>query len=97
MGGFNATASYEATDWLTLRGWGQYTFYEKRERSNPQMLLNPFYNHTSVGGAFEFKVKEDFGIGVGVNFEYNPWSRRMDPQFLVYPALKNKNIRIGFN
>ena len=97
MGGFNATASYEATDWLTLRSWAQYTFYEKKERSNPQMLLNPFYNHTSVGGAFEFKVKDDIGIGIGVNFEYNPWNKRMDPQFLIYPALKNKNIRIGFN
>lgn len=97
MGGFNATVSYEATDWLTLRGWGQYTFYEKGERNNPHMLLNPYFNHTSVGGAFEFKVNDNVGIGVGVNYEYNPWNRRMDPQILFYPAFRNKNIRIGFN
>ena len=63
----------------------------------PAPLLNPYYNHTSVGGAFEFKVKDNFSFGVGVNYEYNPWNKRMDPQFLFYPAFKGKNIRIGIN
>ena len=97
MGGVNASVSFEASDWLTLRGWGQYAFYQKGERTNPHMLLNPYYNHTSVGGAFEVKVAEGFRVGVGINYEYNPWNRRMDRQFLVYPAFNNKNIRIGFN
>lgn len=97
MGGFNASVSFEATDWLTLRSWGQYAFYQKDERKNPHMLLNPYYNHTSVGGAFEFKVTEGFHFGVGINYEYNPWNRKMDRQFLFYPAFKGKNIKIGFN
>ena len=97
MGGVNATISIETTDWLTIKGWGQYALYQKGERMNPHMLLNPYYNHSSVGGAFEFKVTEGFRFGVGINYEYNPWSRKMDPQFLVYPAFNNKNIRIGFN
>ena len=73
MGGFNAMASYDVTDWMTVRGWGQYTFYDHNERNNPHMLMNPFYNHTNVGGAFEFKVNDSgFRVGVGVNYEYNP-------------------------
>ena len=29
--------------------------------------MNPFYNHTNVGGAFEFKVNDSgFRVGVGV-------------------------------
>ena len=97
MGGVNATVSIEVVDWMTVKGWGQYAFYQKGERMNPHMLLNPYYNHTSVGGAFEFKVKDNFSFGVGVNYEYNPWNKRMDPQFLFYPAFKGKNIRIGIN
>ena len=97
MGGVNATVSIEVVDWMTVKGWGQYAFYQKGERTNPHMLLNPYYNHTSVGGAFEFKVKDNFSFGVGVNYEYNPWNKRMDPQFLFYPASKGKNIRIGIN
>lgn len=31
------------------------------------MLMNPFYNHTNVGGAFEFKVNDSgFRVGVGL-------------------------------
>lgn len=97
MGGVNATVSFEVTDGLTLRGWGQYALYQRGERTNPHMLLNPYYNHTNVGGAFEVKVAEGFRVGVGVNYEYNPWNKRMDPQLLIYPAFNNKNIRIGFN
>ena len=97
MGGVNATVSIEVVDWMTVKGWGQYAFYQKGERTNPHMLLNPYYNHTSGGGAFEFKVKDNFSFGVGVNYEYNPWNKRMDPQFLFYPAFKGKNIRIGIN
>lgn len=97
MAGFNASVAFDATDWMTIRGWGQYAFYQKGERTNPHMLLNPYYNHTSVGGALEFKVKNDFKLGFGINYEYNPWNKRMDPQFLFYPAFKNKNIRIGIN
>ncbi len=97
MGGVNVSVGYEATDWLTLRGWGQYALYEKGERKNPHMLLNPYYNHTNVGGAFEINISDGVGIGVGINYEYNPWKRGMDRQILFYPAIKNKNIKIGFN
>lgn len=95
MGGFRATAGYELTDWLGVRGWGQYVFYEGDEKRNPHMLLNPFYNHTSVGGAFEFKIQEDFRIGVGVNYEYNPFNGRMSPQLLLFPAGRIGSFQIG--
>ena len=59
------------------------------------MLRNPFYNHTQVGGAFEFRVTENFWIGTGVNFEFNPMNNRMEPQFMVYPAVQTRHFRIG--
>lgn len=92
MGGVNALVSFEATNWLTVKTWGQYTQYGKGEKYNPHMLMNPNYNHTGVGGAFEFKVKENVGIGVGVNYEYNHMKRRMEPQYLIYPIFKAISI-----
>lgn len=84
MGGVNAQVSFEATDWLKIRGWGQYAEYGKEDR-NPHMLMNPFFNHTNVGGALEFKFNDKFGMGVGVNYEYNPMRRKMERQQLIYP------------
>ena len=96
MGGFNTMASYDVADWLTVRGWGEYTFYDQKEKRNPHMLMNPFYNHTSVGGAFEFKVNDSgFKVGIGVNYEYNPIRGRMERQFLFYPAGKIGMFHIG--
>ena len=89
-------ASYDVTDWMTVRGWGQYTFYDHNERNNPHMLMNPFYNHTNVGGAFEFKVNDSgFKVGVGINYEYNPIRGKMERQFMFYPAGKIGTFRIG--
>ena len=34
-GGVNATVSIEVVDWMTVKGWGQYAFYQKGERTNP--------------------------------------------------------------
>lgn len=84
MGGANVQVSYEATDWLKIRGWGQYAEYGKDSR-NSHMLMNPSFNHTNVGGAFEFKLNNKFGMGVGVNYEYNPIRRKMERQQLIYP------------
>lgn len=89
-------ASYDVTDWMTVRGWGQYTFYDHNERNNPHMLMNPFYNHTNVGGAFEFKVNDSgFRVGIGINYEYNPIRGKMERQFMFYPAGKIGTFRIG--
>lgn len=96
MGGFNAMAAYDISDWLTVKGWGQYAFYSKYEERNPHMLMNPFYNHTSVGGAFEIKVNDSgFKVGVGVNYEYNPIRGKMEPQFMLFPGGKIGRISIG--
>lgn len=95
VGGFNSQVEFEATDWLKVKGWGQYAFYGK-ESNNPHMLYNPFYNHTQVGGALEFKITEDFGVGMGVNFEYNPIKRKMEPQYLVYPVIRNGRFKLGW-
>lgn len=95
-GGFNISVRYEATEKLALRGWSSYAFYRKEEKYNPHMLWNPFYNHTQVGGALEFKFNENFGIGMGVNYEYNPIRRKMNPQYLIYPIFNSRHIRIGW-
>ncbi len=95
MGGVNFQVRYDATNRLAFLAWGQYAHYGKEERYNPHMLLNPSFNHTSAGGAMEFKFNENFGVGMGVNFEYNPRMRRMEPQYLLYPVIGSKNFKIG--
>ena len=96
MGGFNAMATYELTDWLDVKAWGQYAYYGKQEQKNPHMLMNPFYNHNCVGGAFEVKVNDSgFRVGVGVNYEINPMNGKMDRQWMIYPAGKIGSIRFG--
>ena len=94
-GGFNMNLRYEVSNQLALKAWGSYAFYEGKEKYNPHMLWNPFFYHTQVGGAFEFKFNENFGIGMGMNFEYNPIKRKMDPQYMVYPIFQSKSITIG--
>ena len=59
------------------------------------MLRNPFFYHTQVGGAMEFKITDNFWMGAGVNYEYNPVRRKMEPQFLVYPVFKSGRFKIG--
>lgn len=96
MGGFNAQVKYDMTDRLAFRAWGQYAFFDKTERNNPHMLLNPFYNHTNVGGSMEFMVTDKFGVGMGVNYEFNTRRRAFEPQYMVYPVFKTKNFKIGW-
>lgn len=95
MGGVNLQVRYDINERIALRTWGQYAFYGDGEKDNPHMLMNPFFNHTNVGGAVEFMINENFGIGGGVNYEYNPRLRRMQPQYLVFPVFKSKNIKVG--
>jgi hypothetical protein len=94
MGGLNILASYDATDWLTVKTWGQYTYYGK-EKNNPHMLMNPMFNHTGVGGAMEFMIFDNVGVGVGVNYEFNHLKRKMEPRYLVYPVIKAGKFKIG--
>ena len=58
--GANVQVEYQPTDWLKLKGWGQYAYYAD-EYNNPHMLSNPFLYHTQVGGSMEFKVTDNFG------------------------------------
>lgn len=89
MGGVTMDLRYEVTDWMAMRLWGQYANY-KDNSHNSFVLLNPSYQHTGVGGALEFKITEKFGVGMGVNYEYNPFRRKMDRQILVYPIFRSK-------
>ena len=59
------------------------------------MLRNPFFYHTQIGVAMEFKITDNFWMGAGVNYEYNPVRRKMEPQFLVYPVFKSGRFKIG--
>ncbi|KEJ85067.1 hypothetical protein HMPREF1002_04779 [Porphyromonas sp. 31_2] len=43
----------------------------------------------------EFKITDNFWMGAGVNYEYNPVRRKMEPQFLVYPVFKSGRFKIG--
>ena len=92
VGGVNAMVRYDANDWLAFKAWGQYAYYGD-DKDNPHMMLNPFLNHTGVGGAVEVKFNENFGVGMGVNYEYNHLRRKIEPQYLFYPVIKTKNVQ----
>lgn len=103
LGGANLQVHYELTPWMAVKAWGQYAYHRgfnegesgMKERYNPHMLLNPYNPHTSVGGAFEFMVNENVGFGVGVNYEFNPWRRKMEAQRLIYPVIRSGKVKIG--
>lgn len=84
MGGFNIMTNYELTDKVDIKGWGQYAFYSANEQHNPHMLMNPFFNHTNVGGAVEFKANDGFKFGVGINFERAYQGGGLQPQYMLY-------------
>lgn len=92
--GGHTQVEFHATDWLNVKAWGSYAYYAD-EFNNPHMLKNPFLNHTQVGGAFEFKVTDNFWIGTGINYQFNPVRHRMEPQFLLYPIFKSGGIHFG--
>ncbi|MCD8193422.1 MAG: hypothetical protein LUD74_02520 [Tannerellaceae bacterium] len=87
--GFTGSAigytSFQATDWLKLNAWGRYTLYNKDEKYNPALYLNPYQPHTNVGGSMEFKITDKFGVGIGLDYKYNPMRRRMEREQLFYP------------
>ncbi len=45
-------ASYDVTDWMIVRGWGQYTFYDHNERNKPtyadEPVLQPYKRRRSI-------------------------------------------------
>lgn len=86
VGGVNAHASYQATDWLKFNAWGQYAGYNSNERNNPHMLMSPYFYHNNFGTSVEIKVNKNFGVGAGVQYDYNPMVRKWQRQFLVFPV-----------
>ncbi len=77
--------SFQATDWLKLNAWGRYTIFNDNEKYNPALYLNPYQPHTNVGGSMEFKITEKLGVGVGIDYKYNPMRRKMEREQLFYP------------
>lgn len=84
-GGYMET-SFQATDWLKVNAWGRYANYFGDERKNPHMTMNPFYYHNTVGASLEFKIKENFSMGAGLQYEFNPMRRKWERQLLIFPV-----------
>lgn len=89
--GANATIRYDINDRLAVRGWGQYTYYFDGEKDNPHLQMNPFFNHTSIGGAMEYKFNDNFGVGAGIDYRHNPRNGKFEPQYMFYPVFKTKS------
>lgn len=95
-GGVNISAKYEINDWMAMRAWGSYAFFGDN-KADPFMVANPWMNRTNVGGSMEFKVSDDFGFGIGVNYQHNHFNNRMEPLFLFYPfGSAGSRVRFGF-
>ncbi len=97
MGGFYAGASYQATEWLKLNAWGEYTIYDKAGKENMFLYSDLFHKKTSVGGSMEFKVSDSFGFGIGMQHNYNPIHQKWERQQLIYPVIHSKKFGISVN
>lgn len=83
--GANAHVSFQASDRIKFNAWGQYANYNSSESQNPHMVLNPYYYQTNVGGSMEFKVSDKFGVGGGIQYNFNPINRKMERQIFIFP------------
>jgi len=88
--GANTSVSYQATDWLKFNAWGEYAWYNGGKGQSAFIHYNPHFNHTNVGGSMEFKISDSFGIGIGMQQEYNPIRRKWESQPLIYPIFFSK-------
>lgn len=86
--GVNLHASLQATDWLKIHSWGQFAGYSGKEWSNPHMLMNPHFHHNSIGTALEFKLNENFGVGAGVQYDFNPMKNKWERQVILFPVFR---------
>lgn len=85
MGGVQASVHFQATDWLGLKAWGRYAEYGDKNKRNGHVMMNPFFYHTEAGSALEIKFNDNFGIGMGLDFQYNPIKRKIEPKYMLYP------------
>ena len=83
-------------DWLALRTWGQYS-HSNNNGKDPFLQMNPLLNQTNIGGAVEFKVGDNVGFGIGVNFQRNTFNNQFERQYIFYPnfGAGNDNIKFG--
>ncbi|MDR0537308.1 MAG: hypothetical protein LBH04_04575 [Tannerellaceae bacterium] len=94
-GGVNLDLKYELGNRVALRGWGKYTLYEGNERMNPYLYSLPIYNYSGVGAAVEYMFSESFGMGGGVEYQFNYHKGRMEPRPVIYPVFKIGKVSIG--
>lgn len=97
MAGVQGGVNFQATEWLKLKTWGQYTFYDEKGKDNMFLYLNHQMPQIAVGGAMEFKVNENFGFGIGIQRNYNPMRGKWENNQMFYPTYRNgnKSISIG--
>lgn len=86
VAGGNLYTAFQATDWLKMNVWGQYAGYNSNERKNPHLLLNPYFYHNSIGSSLEFKLNDNFGVGAGMQYEFNPMRNKWERQILLFPV-----------
>ena len=79
--GLNLMLTYQPTDWLTLRAYGQYA-YNGLSSPYTSSLIAP---QNSFGGEVHIKFSETFGIGGGV--KYINARGNWKPQFYTTPLI----------
>lgn len=84
--GTNLHTSFQATDWMKFNAWGQYVGYNNKERKNPHLVMSPFFHHNSIGSSVEFKLNQNFSVGAGMQYEFNPIRNKWERQFLIFPV-----------
>lgn len=95
MGGANAQLRYQASERLAFRAWAEYAaFSGKEEVQTPFLLMNPEMHRTGAGGAVEFMFTKSLGMGAGVNYDYNPMRKRLEPRYIFYPVVKAGDFHI---
>ncbi|MDR0995797.1 MAG: hypothetical protein LBL81_05855 [Tannerella sp.] len=94
MTGANLQVRYTLNDRLALRAWGQYLYYAPGERRNFYLNNSPFFQTSGYGAALEYMLTEHFGLGGGVEGNFNYLKGRMEYRPIVYPIFKVGKFKI---
>lgn len=92
--GLHSSITYRVNDNISFTAFGK--IYSNSIYNSPATM--PYIGQTSYGGYMSMRLSDRFGIDVGIERTYNPWSRSMETVPIIMPYYKfNKNFSVGID
>lgn len=85
--GLNSDMNVQLNDRLNVRMFGTYSL------KGAQNLMGqpPLYPENSYGGAIEYRISDNFGLGAGAERSLNPITGKWQTNYLLYPIFYGEN------